>query len=127
MQTINYILKDIRPFGLKDDVGQMKKSFELYSYSHLPVVDKKLFYGAVSRQEIEILQSEKVKLNDLRQIIEPFYVTENMNWFEVLQNSLLKSTLHAKVSSPSGLLTLNNLGNYAVGMQIRSGNVLCLV
>lgn len=47
--------------------------------------------------------------------------------FEVLQNSLLKSTLHAKVSSPSGLLTLNNLGNYAVGMQIRSGNVLCLV
>jgi len=92
MQTINYILKDIRPFGLKDDVGQMKKSFELYSYSHLPVVDKKLFYGAVSRQEIEILQSEKVKLNDLRQIIEPFYVTENMNWFEVLQNFATHNT-----------------------------------
>ncbi len=44
MQTINYILKDIRPFKLKNDVAQMKKTFEQYPFSHLPVVDDKIIY-----------------------------------------------------------------------------------
>lgn len=85
MQTINYILKDIQPFGLKDNVDQIKKAFQKYPYSHLPVVEEKLFYGAVSKREIELSPSDKVKLNDLRHLIEPFYASENMNWFEVLQ------------------------------------------
>jgi predicted transcriptional regulator len=85
MQTINYILKDIQPFGLKDDVDQIKKVFKKYPYSHLPVVEEKLFYGAVSKREIELSPSDKVKLNELRHLIEPFYASENMNWFEVLQ------------------------------------------
>lgn len=85
MQTINYILKDIQPFGLKDNVDQIKKVFKKYPYSHLPVVEEKLFYGAVSKREIELSPSDTVKLNELRHLIEPFYAGENMNWFEVLQ------------------------------------------
>ncbi len=85
MQTINYILKDIQPFGLKDNVDQIKKIFKKYPYSHLPVVEEKLFYGAVSKREIELTTSDTIKLNELKHLIEPFYASENMNWFEVLQ------------------------------------------
>lgn len=85
MQTINYILKDIQPFGLKDNVDQIKKIFKKYPYSHLPVVEDKLFYGAVSKREIELTTSDTIKLNELKHLIEPFYASENMNWFEVLQ------------------------------------------
>ncbi len=85
MQTINYILKDIRPFKLKNDVAQMKKTFEQYPFSHLPVVDDKIYYGAIAREEIEMLKDDAHTLNEFRQLIQPFYVTENMNWFEVLQ------------------------------------------
>ena len=85
MQTINYILKDIRPFKLNTDIAQLKKTFEQYPFSHLPVVDDKIFYGAIAREEIEILKDDTHKLNELKQLIQPFYVSDTMNWFEVLQ------------------------------------------
>lgn len=85
MQTINYILKDIRPFNLNTDIAQLKKTFEQYPFSHLPVVDDKIFYGAIAREEIEILKDDTHKLNELKQLIQPFYVSDTMNWFEVLQ------------------------------------------
>lgn len=85
MQTINYILKDIRPFNFNTDTAQMKKTFERYHFSHLPVVDEKIYYGAIAREEIEILKDDTHKLNELKQLIQPFYVTDTMNWFEVLQ------------------------------------------
>lgn len=86
MQTINYILKDIKPFKLKNDIAQIKKTFEKYAFSHFPIVEDKIYYGAIAREEIEILKDDTHKLNELKQLIQPFYVTETMNWFEVLQN-----------------------------------------
>ena len=85
MQTITYILKDIKPFSLKDEVEKLKDSFEQYPFSHLPVVDENLFYGALPREEVDMMFNEKLPLNDFKQLIQPFYATENMNWFEVLQ------------------------------------------
>jgi len=92
MQTITYILKDIPPFNLKDEILEMKNSFKKYPFSHLPVVDEKLFYGAISREEVEMITTKKVQLNDLKNLIEPFYATENMNWFEVLENFATHNT-----------------------------------
>ena len=68
MQTITYILKDIQPFMLKDDIVQMMKTFDQYPFSHLPVVDAKLFYGAISREEVEMIITEKLKLNDFKKL-----------------------------------------------------------
>ena len=85
MQTINYILKDIIPFKLEDKLNQMRSTFEQFPYSHIPVVDNKLFHGAIAYREIELLRSEDTKLTDIKHLIQPFYVTENINWFEVLQ------------------------------------------
>ncbi len=92
MQTITYILNDIQPFNLKNDVTQMKHSFGQHAFSHLPVVDDNLFYGAISHEEIIMLNSDSSKLNEFKQLIQPFYVIENMNWFEVLQNFATHNT-----------------------------------
>ena len=110
MQTITYILKDIQPFKLKDDIVHMMKTFDQHPFSHLPVVDAKLFYGAISREEVELIITEKIKLNDFKHLIEPFYATENMNWFEVLQNFATHNTnlmpvLNAK-KNISGIMNL---------------------
>lgn len=92
MQTITYILKDISPFNLKDEIVLVKNSFKEYPFSHLPVVDEKLFYGAISREEAEMITTKKLQLNDLKHLIVPFYATENMNWFEVLENFATHNT-----------------------------------
>ncbi|MGB5323424.1 acetoin utilization protein acuB, partial [Lutimonas sp.] len=76
----------------KDDIVHMMKTFDQYPFSHLPVVDTMLFYGAISREEVELIITEKLKLNDFKHLIEPFYATDNMNWFEVLQNFATHNT-----------------------------------
>lgn len=92
MQTINYILKDIKPLHLKNDIGEMKKSFRRHHFSHLPVVDQQLYYGMLAREEVDIIKSEDHTLNELKHLIQPYYVLENMNWFEVLQNFATHNT-----------------------------------
>ncbi|WKK65463.1 CBS domain-containing protein [Lutimonas zeaxanthinifaciens] len=92
MQTINYILKDIEPFELSVEVLEMKETFEMFPFSHLPVVDEKLFYGAIAHEEVEMMRPDEQKLNEFKHQIQPFYVTENMNWFEVLQNFATHNT-----------------------------------
>lgn len=86
MQTLNYILNDIVPLKFKDPIEKVKSSLELYPFSHVPVIEKNLFYGSIDLQEIDLIQSPEVKIEEVKHLIQPFYVGENMNWFEVLQN-----------------------------------------
>ena len=86
MQTINYILKDIKPISLKSRTASIQALFDNYAYSHLPVVDSSLYMGALERREFELLPPDDTPLMDHRHLIQPFYATESMNWFEVLQN-----------------------------------------
>ena len=85
MQIINYIVNDIKPLTLNTEVREAQKAFDQTTYSHLPIVDGDIYYGALDREEIELMQSNDSKLADHRQLFHPFYVIDSMNWFEVLQ------------------------------------------
>lgn len=85
MQIANYILNDITPITLNTPLEMVEKTFDKTSYSHLPVLDDKIYFGALDRVEFDLIQSPGSTLMEHRQLLEPFYVTENMNWFEVLQ------------------------------------------
>lgn len=86
MQTIDYILKDIKPVSLKDEIKDIKAFFDKGLFSHLPVVENKIFCGAISSQDIGFTQFKDKKLDDLKNQIQLFYTTDTMTWFEVLQN-----------------------------------------
>ena len=86
MQTIEYILKDIKPFDLGTSLVDVRDAFSRLDCSHYPIVDGGLYYGAISASEIEIMPVSEQKIDDIKQMIQVFYATESMNWFEVLQN-----------------------------------------
>ncbi|MGI9530659.1 acetoin utilization protein acuB [Lutimonas sp.] len=92
MQTINYILNDVKPFDLQNSIGEMRRAFEDFPYSHIPVVDDGMYYGAISHQEIDMLNPDSLKLNEFKHLVQPFYVIEKINWFEVLQNFATHNT-----------------------------------
>ncbi len=85
MQTANYILNDIRPFSLETPMEEVKDTFRKTRYSHLPVVEGEIYFGALKRSELDLIKSPGSRLMDHRQMIQPFYATDRMNWFEVLQ------------------------------------------
>ena len=51
----------------------------------MPVLDDKIYYGALSRSEYELIKDLDFNLQNHRGLLEPFYATDSMNWFEVLQ------------------------------------------
>jgi predicted transcriptional regulator len=85
MQTLNYILKDIKLVSLKDEIEDIKEIFKNSSFSHLPIVKNKMFCGNIARQDIEFLTRNDKKIDSIKNLFQLFYATETMNWFEVLQ------------------------------------------
>lgn len=85
MQTTTYILNDIKPIKLTTSLEEVREVFRKTSYSHLPVLDGKIYFGALDRLEFDLIKSHDSVLMDHKQLLQPFYVTENMTWFEVLQ------------------------------------------
>ena len=85
MQTANYILNDVKPLDLNSSLEKLQDVFDKTSYSHLPVLDGEVYFGALNRIEFELIKDPDFKLQDHRALLEPFYVTDSMNWFEVLQ------------------------------------------
>ncbi len=84
-QTADYILKDIEAVALNDTVEKIQNLFEFITYSHLPVVEKDVFYGTIAKDDIEFLNDSDKNIRDLKNLLHPIYAIENMNWFEVLQ------------------------------------------
>ena len=85
MQTANYILNDVKPLALNSSLKQLEEVFRKTTYSHIPVLDDKIYFGALNRGEFELIKDPDFKLQNHRGLLEPFYATDSMNWFEVLQ------------------------------------------
>ena len=84
-QTTDYILKDFTPLKLGEKINNVQAFFEEVPFTHIPVVDNNMFCGSIARQEIEYADFGNKTLNDIKNLILPFYASNNMNWFEVLQ------------------------------------------
>ena len=85
MHTIDYISNDVKPLRLDDTIKQVRQVFSKCPYSHIPVFDKNTFSGSIARQDIEYVEAENVLLNDFKNHLHPFYTSESVNWFEVLE------------------------------------------
>lgn len=92
IQTTDYILKDIKAIQVSEKIKNVQNLFEQYPFTHLPIVDDNLFCGIIARQDIEFTDFGNKKLLDIKNQIHPFYVTDAMNWFEVLENFTTHNT-----------------------------------
>lgn len=101
MLTTNYILNDIKPLSLKDNIVKAKNLFMDLPHSHLPVVDQGIFCGLIAKEIVEFPEFEKKSLAEIRNQLQTFYTSEKVNWFEVLEhfatyNTNLIPVLNAK-------------------------------
>ena len=70
---------------LDTSLEKLREGFRKTPFSHLPVLDEKVYFGALNRIEFELIKDPNFKLQNHRSLLEPFYATDTMNWFEVLQ------------------------------------------
>lgn len=80
-----YILKETKPLRLEDKLEKALKLLEVSGYSHLAVVHKGVYEGTMSLKQVEERTDLSAKIGDARSLLNPVYVLNTMDWFDVLQ------------------------------------------
>ena len=80
-----YILKETKPLRLEDKLEKAVQLLEDSGYSHLAVVRKGVYEGTISLKQAEERTDLSTKLGDVRSLLNPVYVLNTMDWFDVLQ------------------------------------------
>ena len=84
MQLEDYIINDIKPFELSASVGELQQSFNQLTYSHIPVSYNGRYIGCISETDAHCFDATQ-NLENLRYVIEGFFVKSNTNWLDVLE------------------------------------------
>jgi Mg/Co/Ni transporter MgtE len=80
-----YILKETSPLRLEDKLEKAVQLLEDSGYSHLAVVRKGVYEGTISLKQAEERTDLSTKIGDVRSLLNPVYVLNTMDWFDVLQ------------------------------------------
>lgn len=84
METNLFINRDIEPFDIKAPLASVKKVFNNFTYSHIPVTKQGVYVGCISGNDVHCFDAHKI-LADYEYAIEPFFVKENTNWLDILE------------------------------------------
>ena len=80
-----YILKETKPLKLEDKLEKAVQLLEDSGYSHLAVVRKGVYEGTISLKQAEERTDLSTKIGNVRSLLNPVYVLNTMDWFDVLQ------------------------------------------
>ncbi len=85
MLVTDYISKDFIPPKLNQTVGHGLELLKEFSLTHIPVFEGLGFIGMISRETLKEYD-EEVRLSELREFGEFFYITENGSLLDGVQN-----------------------------------------
>lgn len=91
MNTLDYIINDIKPFDISAHIREAQHSFNKLTYSHIPVLEKNEFVGSLSETDVHCFETEK-PLSEYRYALEPFHVKEYTNWIDILEAFALNNS-----------------------------------
>jgi len=91
VDTLNYIINDIKPFDMSTGVKEVQRAFNQLTYSHIPVMKDGVYEGCISEKDAHCFESDK-SLLEFHYALEPFFVRENTNWLDILEAFAMQSS-----------------------------------
>ena len=85
MKTTDYITKEVKALSPNDTIEKAQKLFEHLTFTHLPVVEEKIYLGSIAEEDVQIIDEKQKKLAEFKYLYQPFFSFENTNWFELLK------------------------------------------
>ncbi len=83
MRLSDYIINDIKPLNVSDNIKDVQQLFNQLIYSHVPVKKDDTYIGCISETDAHCFESNKL-LSEFLYTIEGFYVRANSPWLDVL-------------------------------------------
>ena len=85
MNLSEYIINDIKPLTVEDQIGDIQLLFNQLTYSHIPIKNKDdIYLGCISETDAHCYNSDKL-ISEFSHAIEGFFVRQNTNWLDVLE------------------------------------------
>lgn len=84
MNLTEFIINDIKPVDLNQEIDFVQNLFNQLTYSHVPVTDNGSFLGCISENDTYCFDTDK-SIKDYQYTLERFFVNPNTNWLDVLE------------------------------------------
>ncbi len=84
MDIKEYIINDVEPLHIDDDVRKAQKIFQQLTFSHVPVMDGEVYLGCVSETDVYCFEDGQT-LKDVKYALDTFMVTIDTHWLDVLE------------------------------------------
>jgi hypothetical protein len=92
MNLSEYIINDIKPLDINDEIGDIQLLFNQLTYSHIPIKNKDdVYLGCMSETDAHCYNNKK-HISDYSHAIEGFFVRHNTVWLDVLESFAQNST-----------------------------------
>ena len=91
MNTLSYLINDIKPFDIKTSMGEVQSTFNQLTYTHIPVSNKGEYVGCISETDAHCFDADKT-LEDYNYALEPLFVNDRTNWLDILEAFALRSS-----------------------------------
>ena len=91
MNIAEYILNDVTPLTITDQVKDAQLVFNQLTFSHIPILENGVYIGCLSETDSHCFEGDK-SINECRYSLEQFFVRAQTNWIDVLEAFAQNST-----------------------------------
>ncbi|MCK5400461.1 MAG: CBS domain-containing protein [Flavobacteriaceae bacterium] len=84
MPLSHYIINDIKPLNVNDNIRDAQELFNQLTYSHIPIEKETIYIGCLSETDAHCFEANK-PISEFLFTIEGFYVRANTPWLDVLE------------------------------------------
>lgn len=91
MNIAQYILNDVTPLSVNDQVKEAQLVFNQLTFSHIPIIQDGVYLGCLSETDSHCFDAKKT-IDEYRYALEQFFVRAQTNWIDVLEAFAQNST-----------------------------------
>jgi hypothetical protein len=84
MELQNFVINDIKPLSITDEISDLQLLFNQLTYSHIPIQKDGVYIGCISENDAHCFESAKL-IQECDYAIEGFFVRPTTNWLDVLE------------------------------------------
>ena len=84
MELQNFVINDIKPLSITDEISDLQLLFNQLTYSHIPIQNDGVYIGCISENDAHCFESAKL-IQECDYTIEGFFVRPATNWLDVLE------------------------------------------
>lgn len=91
MPLSEFIINDVKPLNVTDNIGVVQEVFNQLTYSHIPVQRDGIYIGCISETDAHCFDADK-PISEYLYTLEGFYVRKTTLWLDILEAFAQKDT-----------------------------------